>query len=81
MGANFHTSLSGLVEYFNWCEDLKIAPVLAVYAGLSLEEDVITGTDLKPYIDDVMDELEVRFYPLFFRVALQTLSNLKGAFN
>ena len=27
----------GLQEFLNWCEDLKMEPVLAVYAGLSLD--------------------------------------------
>ena len=26
----------GLLEFLEWCEDLKVEPVLAVYAGYSL---------------------------------------------
>ncbi|KAK2766713.1 hypothetical protein FQN54_006027 [Arachnomyces sp. PD_36] len=49
----------GLVEYFNWCEDIGMAPVLGLYAGLSIDgEEVITGDDLTPYVEDAMNELE-----------------------
>lgn len=40
-----------------------MAPVLAVYAGLSLDDekgDIITGPDLAPYVEGAMNELEVR---------------------
>ena len=30
----------GLLEFLEWCEDLKMQPVLAVYAGYSLQEHV-----------------------------------------
>jgi hypothetical protein len=29
----------GLLEFLEWCEDLKIEPVLAVYAGYSLMQE------------------------------------------
>ena len=49
----------GLLEYLEWCEDLKIEPVLAVYAGYSMaQEHVEAGPALKPYIDDALDEIE-----------------------
>ena len=49
----------GLLEFLEWCEDLKIEPVLAVYAGYSLaQEHVEPGSALKPYVDDVLDEIE-----------------------
>jgi alpha-N-arabinofuranosidase len=49
----------GLLEYLEWCEDLNIQPVLAVYAGYSLkQEHVNPGPDLEPYVQDAMDELE-----------------------
>jgi alpha-N-arabinofuranosidase len=35
---NYHsTDGLGLLEFLNWCEDLKMQPVLAVYAGYSLK--------------------------------------------
>jgi alpha-N-arabinofuranosidase len=49
----------GLLEFLNWCEDLKIQPVLAVYAGYSLKgEHVTPGPDLQPYVQDALDEIE-----------------------
>ncbi len=49
----------GLLEFMEWCEDLKMEPVLAVYAGYSLEhEHVQPGADLEPYVQDALDEIE-----------------------
>jgi alpha-L-arabinofuranosidase len=49
----------GLLEFLEWCEDLKMQPVLAVYAGYSMaQEHVSPGTDLDPYVQDALDELE-----------------------
>nr|WP_294947873.1 alpha-L-arabinofuranosidase C-terminal domain-containing protein [uncultured Mucilaginibacter sp.] len=49
----------GLLEFLEWCEDLKMEPLLAVYAGYSLDGDhVDAGTLLKPYVDDALDEIE-----------------------
>lgn len=49
----------GLLEFLEWCEDLKIQPVLAVYAGYSLaQEHVDPGPTLEPYVQDALDEIE-----------------------
>jgi len=49
----------GLLEFLEWCEDLHMQPVLAVYAGYSLaQEHVKPGTDLDPYVQDALDEIE-----------------------
>jgi alpha-N-arabinofuranosidase len=49
----------GLLEFLEWCEDLKMEPVLAVYAGYSMaQEHVDPGPALKPYLDDALDEIE-----------------------
>jgi alpha-N-arabinofuranosidase len=49
----------GLLEYLEWCEDLKIEPVLAVYAGYSMtQEHVEPGSALEPYVQDSLDEIE-----------------------
>jgi len=49
----------GLLEFLEWCEDLKIEPVLAVYAGYSMaQEHVDAGPALVPYIQDALDEIE-----------------------
>ncbi len=49
----------GLLEFLEWCEDLHMEPVLAVYAGYSLRgERVAPGEALQPYIQDALDEIE-----------------------
>jgi alpha-N-arabinofuranosidase len=49
----------GLLEFLEWCEDLKIEPVLAVYAGYSMaQEHVEPGPALEPYVQDALDEIE-----------------------
>ncbi len=49
----------GLYEMLEWCEDLHIEPVLAVYAGYSLQHvHVDPGAGLQPYVDAAVDEVE-----------------------
>jgi alpha-L-arabinofuranosidase len=49
----------GFLEFLDWTEDLRIQPVLAVYAGYSLKgAHVPPGPGLQPYIDDALDEIE-----------------------
>jgi alpha-L-arabinofuranosidase len=49
----------GLLEFLEWCEDLKVEPVLAVYAGYSLGgTHIATGKDLEPYVESALDEIE-----------------------
>ncbi|TGO18286.1 hypothetical protein BTUL_0011g00920 [Botrytis tulipae] len=53
----------GLIEYMNWCTDLNVEPVLAVWAGLYLRDNdsqvlVVPEAELQPYVDDVINELE-----------------------
>jgi len=50
----------GLLEFLEWCEDLKMQPVMAVYAGLALRNggEVAAGEALKPYVQDALDEIE-----------------------
>ncbi len=53
------TAGMGLLEFLNWCEDLHMKPLLAVYAGYSLKgERVKPGPDLQPYVQDALDEIE-----------------------
>ena len=47
------------MEYLNWCEDLKMEPLLAVFAGYVLRHDYVKpGPDLEPYVQDALDEIE-----------------------
>ncbi|HEY1759574.1 MAG TPA: alpha-L-arabinofuranosidase C-terminal domain-containing protein [Bryobacteraceae bacterium] len=49
----------GLLDFLDWCEDLNMQPLLAVYAGYSLrQERVKFGPDLDPYVKDALDEIE-----------------------
>ena len=49
----------GLLEMLEWCEDLKIEPILAVYAGYALQGGKIAaGPDLEPYVKSALDEVE-----------------------
>ena len=49
----------GLLEFLEWCEDLKMEPVLAVYGGYSMQQEHVNpGPDLDPYVQDALDELE-----------------------
>jgi len=49
----------GLLEFLEWCEDLKVEPVLAVYAGYSLGGGhVAVGKDMEPYVQSALDEVE-----------------------
>jgi alpha-N-arabinofuranosidase len=49
----------GMLEFLEWCEDLQMEPVLAVYAGYSLRgQHVEPGTNLVSYVQDALDEIE-----------------------
>ncbi len=49
----------GLLEFLEWCEDLKCEPVLAVYAGYSLRgEHIEPGQKLEPFVQEALDEIE-----------------------
>lgn len=49
----------GLLEFLGWCEDLKMEPVLALYAGYSLRgQRVEAGPELDQFIQEALDEIE-----------------------
>ncbi len=49
----------GLLEFLEWCQDLHMQPVLAVYAGYSLKHEHVTpGPDLEPYVQSALDEIQ-----------------------
>jgi alpha-N-arabinofuranosidase len=49
----------GLLEFLEWCEDLNMDRVLAVYAGYSMRQEFVQpGPALDPYIQDALDEIE-----------------------
>ncbi|KAI5306603.1 hypothetical protein KEM56_000116 [Ascosphaera pollenicola] len=53
-----NTDALGLHEYFEWCEDMKMEPVYGVWVGATIGGPIVEGEELKPYIDDVLRELE-----------------------
>jgi alpha-N-arabinofuranosidase len=49
----------GLLEFLEWCEDLKMEPLLALFAGFVLDHDRLeAGPFLQPFVDDALDEIE-----------------------
>ncbi|KAJ5131575.1 Glycoside hydrolase superfamily [Penicillium bovifimosum] len=48
----------GLVEYMQWCDDLGMEPILAVWAGLALNGEVVPEADLDFYVQDALNEIE-----------------------
>ena len=49
----------GLLEFLEWCEDLNMEPLLAVFAGYTLNRDYLeAGPYLQPFVDDAIDEIE-----------------------
>ncbi|KAI7851040.1 glycoside hydrolase [Circinella umbellata] len=54
----WNTNGQGLLDYMYLCEDFKIEPILDVYAGYSLTGVSVPEGDLKPYIQEVLNELE-----------------------
>ena len=49
----------GLLEFLEWCQDLHMQPVLAVYAGYSMAQEHVTpGPDLAPYVQSALEEIE-----------------------
>ena len=54
----YNTDGLGLDEYLDWCVDLDMEPILAIWAGHTLDGTVISQADLQPYVDSVLNELE-----------------------
>jgi alpha-L-arabinofuranosidase len=49
----------GLLEFLEWCEDLHMQPLLAVWAGYALDGSHIdAGPDLAPYVQEALDEIQ-----------------------
>jgi alpha-L-arabinofuranosidase len=48
----------GLLEYLEWCEDLHMEPVLAVFAGYALRGEHVVGKELEPFVEEALDEIE-----------------------
>ncbi len=49
----------GLLEFLDWCEELHMQPLLAVFAGYSLEQEhVEPGPKLQSYVENALEEIE-----------------------
>jgi alpha-N-arabinofuranosidase len=49
----------GLLEFLEWCEDLRMEPLLAVYAGYSLGgQHVQPGPELEPFVQEALEEIQ-----------------------
>lgn len=49
----------GLLEYLQWCQDLHMQPVLAVYAGYALDGmHIAPGPQLDRYVKDALEEIQ-----------------------
>jgi len=50
----------GILEYAEWCEDLNMEPVLAVFAGYCLGQGgrLEAGPKLEPYVQEALEEIE-----------------------
>ncbi len=49
----------GLLEYLKWCQDLHMQPLLAVYAGYSLDgQHIRPGPTLRPYVKAALEEIQ-----------------------
>jgi alpha-L-arabinofuranosidase len=48
----------GLLEFLEWCQDINMEPVLAVYAGYSLRGQHATADEMKTFTQDALDEIE-----------------------
>ena len=53
----------GLLEFLEWCEDLDMEPVLAIYSGYSLSETGFEGAsfpkdNMQIILEEALDELE-----------------------
>jgi alpha-N-arabinofuranosidase len=54
----YNTEGFGLIELLTFAEDIGATPVLAVYAGYSLDRKAVPEDQLQPYIDEVINELD-----------------------
>ena len=49
----------GLLEFLEWCQDLHMQPVLAVYAGYSLQGQFVPpGPKLEPFVKSALEEIQ-----------------------
>ncbi|KAF8880022.1 glycoside hydrolase superfamily [Infundibulicybe gibba] len=47
----------GLLDYLNWCEDVGMEPIMAVWSGFALGGTSVAETQLGPYIQQAIDQI------------------------
>ncbi len=47
-----------MLEFLDWCEDLKMEPVLAVFAGCTLDGRSTPEADYPKYAQEAVEEIE-----------------------
>ncbi|KAK7059617.1 putative alpha-L-arabinofuranosidase A [Favolaschia claudopus] len=47
----------GLMDYLNWCEDLGMQAIMAIWSGFALGGTSVAEADLGPYIQQAMDQI------------------------
>ncbi|KAJ7089351.1 alfa-L-arabinofuranosidase precursor [Mycena belliarum] len=47
----------GLMDYLNWCEDLGMQAIMAVWSGFTLSGTSIAEADLGPFIQQAIDQI------------------------
>lgn len=53
-----NTNGLGLAEFLDWCEDLDMEPLLAIWDGVYIDGDFATSKNLDPLIQDTLNEIE-----------------------
>ena len=53
----------GLLEYLELAEQLHAQPLLAVWAGYTLDGTVVPQADLQPYVQEALDEIQYAIGP------------------
>ena len=48
----------GLLEFLQWAEDVGAEPLVAVFAGYTLNGDYLTADYVGPFVQDALDEIE-----------------------
>ena len=54
----YNTEGFGLIELLTFTEDIGAIPILGVYTGYSLDQKSVPRSELQPYIDQVINEID-----------------------
>ena len=54
----YNTDGFGLLEYIDWIEDMEMEPILAIYAGYSLDKSSVPESEMGWVLQEALDEIE-----------------------